>query len=221
MRVIVDEAARLGRLADQLLHLSRYDAGIHNCAQEPVPLEALLQDVTEQLQPLAADRQVTLHCELNVCCEVLGDDIRLSQVFFNVLENAIKYAPGGKVAVRLRLMEQWAVVDVEDNGEGIPDPALPHVFERFYRVDSSRQRESGGLASAFPSPGRRSSLTKAPSKFKARSVSAQLSPFGFLPSVPLSKALPTNTDCRVPELIPHAFRQDRPKTEQRKKEVLP
>jgi signal transduction histidine kinase len=142
--VIVDEAARLGRLADQLLHLSRYDAGITHCAQEPVPLEALLQDVTEQLQPLAADRQVTLHCELNVCCEVLGDDIRLSQVFFNVLENAIKYAPGGKVAVRLRLMEQWAVVDVEDNGEGIPDPALPRVFERFYRVDSSRQRESGG-----------------------------------------------------------------------------
>ncbi len=144
LTVIVDEAARLGRLADQLLHLSRYDAGITHCAQEPVPLDALLQDVNEQLQPLAADRQVALNCELNACCEVLGDDIRLSQVFFNVVENAIKYAPGGKVAVRLRLMGQWAVVDVEDTGEGIPDPALPHVFERFYRVDSSRQRESGG-----------------------------------------------------------------------------
>ena len=144
LTVIVDEAARLGRLADQLLHLSRFDAGITHCAQEPVPLDALLQDVNEQLQPLAADWQVALNCELNACCEVLGDDIRLSQVFFNVVENAIKYAPGGKVAVRLRLMGQWAVVDVEDNGEGIPDPALPHVFERFYRVDSSRQRESGG-----------------------------------------------------------------------------
>ncbi len=144
LTVIVDEAARLGRLADQLLHLSRFDAGITHCAQEPVPLDALLQDVNEQLQPLAADWQVALNCELNACCEVLGDDIRLSQVFFNVVENAIKYAPGGKVAVRLRHMGQWAVVDVEDTGEGIPDPALPHVFERFYRVDSSRQRQSGG-----------------------------------------------------------------------------
>lgn len=144
LRVIVDEAARLGRLADQLLHLSRYDAGILQCAHESVALEALLQDVSEQLQSLAADRQVTLHCELNAGCEVLGDDIRLSQVFFNIVENAIKYAPGGEVTIRLQLIDQWAVVDVEDNGEGIPDPALPHVFERFYRVDSSRQRESGG-----------------------------------------------------------------------------
>ena len=144
LTVIVDEAARLGRLTDQLLHLSRYDSGITLCAQEPVPLDALLQDVTEQLQPLAADRQVALHCELKVCCEVPGDDIRLSQVFFNVVENAIKYAPGGEVAIRLHLVEPWAVVEVEDSGEGIPDGALLHVFDRFYRVDASRQRASGG-----------------------------------------------------------------------------
>lgn len=144
LTVIVEEATRLGRLADQLLQLSRHDAGITRCDHEPVPLDALLHDVSDQLQPWATERHVTLHCQIDADCEVLGDDVRLSQVFFNVVENAIKYSPGGEVTIRLQHAGEWAVVEVEDSGTGIPESALPHVFDRFYRVDPARQHESGG-----------------------------------------------------------------------------
>jgi len=145
LTVIVEEATRLGRLTDQLLHLSRHDAGITGCVYDPVPLDALLQDVVDQLQSFAIDRGVTLYCENLAPGEVLGDDIRLSQVLFNVIENAIKYTPtGGRVDMRLRFAERWAVVEVEDSGIGIPTEDLPRLFERFYRVDPSRQSDSGG-----------------------------------------------------------------------------
>ncbi len=144
LEVVVDEAIRLGRLTDQLLHLSRHDAGITLNLHEPVQLDALLPDVVDQLQPLAKIRGIALHCESDLPAEVLGDDIRLSQVFFNVVENAIKYTPaGGSVAVRLRETGKEAVVDVEDSGIGISPQDLPRIFERFYRADPSRQSEGG------------------------------------------------------------------------------
>lgn len=145
LEVVVEETTRLGRLADQLLNLSRHDAGITQSAHESVQLNALLVDVAEQLQPFAHDRGITLTCESGATCEVNGDDIRLSQAFFNCLENAIKYTPhGGDVAVRLQTAAQSAVVEIQDNGIGIPASDVPHIFERFYRVDPSRQTESGG-----------------------------------------------------------------------------
>lgn len=145
LTVVVDEATRLGRLTDQLLNLSRHDAGITRCTCEAVQLDALLQDVTDQLQPFASDRDVTLHCAIEASGEVLGDDIRLSQVFFNVIENAIKYTNrGGRVEARLHFTEQMAVIDVEDSGIGISTDDLPRIFERFFRADPSRQSDGGG-----------------------------------------------------------------------------
>ncbi len=145
LEVVVEETTRLGRLTDQLLNLSRHDAGITQSALESVQLNALLGDVAEQLQPFAHDRGVTLTCQSVATCEVIGDDIRLSQVFFNCLENAIKYTPpGGEVAIRLQTTAQSAIVEIQDNGIGIPESDVPHIFERFYRVDPSRQTDSGG-----------------------------------------------------------------------------
>ncbi|TWU05188.1 Alkaline phosphatase synthesis sensor protein PhoR [Symmachiella macrocystis] len=143
--MVVEETTRLGRLADQLLNLSRHDAGITQSVHESVQLNALLGDVAEQLQPFAHDRGVMLACESGATCEVNGDDIRLSQVFFNCLENAIKYTlPGGEVTIRLQTTAQAAVVEIQDNGIGISASDVPHIFERFYRVDPSRQTDSGG-----------------------------------------------------------------------------
>jgi len=145
LEVVVEETTRLGRLADQLLNLSRHDAGITQSAHEPVQLNALLGDVAEQLQPFAHDCGVTLTCKNNEICEVVGDDIRLSQAFFNCLENAVKYTSnGGDVTVRLQRTAQTAVVEIEDNGIGIAAMDVPHVFERFFRVDASRQADGGG-----------------------------------------------------------------------------
>ena len=75
----------------------------------------------------------------------IGHDSRLSQVIVNLLDNAIKFtAPGGQIHVRVSLREQRAILEVTDNGMGMPPEAIPHVFERFFRVDKARSRDLGG-----------------------------------------------------------------------------
>ena len=75
----------------------------------------------------------------------MGDSLKLQQVFYNVIDNAIKYTPrGGEVRVELARAGKRAVVRVEDTGIGIPAADLPHIFDRFYRVDKARSRETGG-----------------------------------------------------------------------------
>jgi len=145
LTVVVEEATRLGRLADQLLSLSRHDAGITECRRELVPVDALLLDVLESLRPLAGARGVTLAASVVEPCDVMGDDVRLSQAFSNVVENAVKFTPsGGLVTVECRVRDGSAVVRVVDSGAGIPGEHLAHVFERFYRVNSSRHSTTGG-----------------------------------------------------------------------------
>ena len=74
-----------------------------------------------------------------------GDRSRLKQVIVNLIDNAIKYTPeGGEVAIKVRASDHDAILEVADTGAGIPAEALPHVFERFYRADKARSRESGG-----------------------------------------------------------------------------
>lgn len=145
LRVILDEATRLGRLTDQLLHLSRLDAGTVGIVPEAVRIDALLLDVVEQLRPLAATHNVPIRVGQIQPCEIQGDDIRLSQSFFNILENALKYTPApGRVEVRCRLSGHSVLIEIEDTGVGISAEALPHVFDRFYRGDPSRDCAVGG-----------------------------------------------------------------------------
>jgi len=142
---ILEECERLTRLADQLLTLSREDAGAAAPAFEPVDLAALLDHVVETMRPLAEARRLRLGYEGNGTLPVLGDHARLRQVFYNLLDNAIKFTPeGGAVDVQVRRQEGNAAVTVRDTGIGIPAENLPHVFERFYRVDKARSRFAGG-----------------------------------------------------------------------------
>lgn len=146
LRIVVDEATRLGRLADQLLTLSRQDAGIVDRARATVQLDAVVQDVVEQLQPLASHHCVLLKTGKIEESQVDGDDIGLRQVVYNVVENALKYTDGGgTVLIQCTTGQETVVCEVVDNGVGIPDHHLPHVFNRFYRVDSSRYSENGGV----------------------------------------------------------------------------
>ncbi len=145
LTVVVDEATRLGCLADQLLSLSRHDAGITECRQDPVCVDALLLDVVDKLQPLAEVRGVAVTSSDLESCEVMGDDIRLSQAFFNVLDNSIKFTSnGGVVDITCRIADRFAVIAVRDTGIGIRPEHLERVFDRFYRVDSSRHSQTGG-----------------------------------------------------------------------------
>ncbi|MBI1246639.1 HAMP domain-containing protein [bacterium] len=145
LRVVVDEATRLGTLADQLLTLSRQDAGLDAMRFEPVEIDPVILDVVESLTSLGESRGVHLKANCGSHAVVSGNDIRLSQVFFNILENAIKYsASGTMVEVESANVGDQVQVVIRDHGPGIPAEHLSHVFERFYRVDPSRNRAVGG-----------------------------------------------------------------------------
>ncbi len=142
---ILEECERLTRLTEQLLALAREDAGIARPADQRVDLTALVQSVAETMRPLAESRGVALEAQPNGRAEVRGDAGRLRQVFYNLLDNAIKYTPpGGTVVLRSGQQGRDAVITVQDTGAGIPAEHLPRVFDRFYRVDQARGRAEGG-----------------------------------------------------------------------------
>jgi heavy metal sensor kinase len=142
---ILEEVEWLTRLTDQLLALSREDAGVPKQAFELVELAALLGGVVETMRPLAEAKGLELHADCAETARVWGDGVRLRQVFYNLLDNAIKYTPeGGRVAVVLGKEGDAPVVLVRDTGVGIPPEHLPRVFDRFYRVDKARSRALGG-----------------------------------------------------------------------------
>jgi heavy metal sensor kinase len=145
MGSILEECGRLTQLTDQLLTLSREDAGVGSPARARLDLAALLKGLVEILQPLAQAKGVALCADLPGPLWVLGDEVRVRQVFLNLLDNALKYTPErGNVEVRAERRDGSVVVAIRDTGEGIPPEHLPRVFDRFYRVDRARNRERGG-----------------------------------------------------------------------------
>lgn len=145
LTVVVEEATRLSALADQLLTLSRRDAGIVECRREYIRIDALLADVIDQLLPLAHAKSIAMALLAVEPGEIAGDDTGLRQAFFNILDNAIKYTPhGGRIQVDCRLKDRLALIKIADSGIGIPAEHIPRVFDRFYRVDSSRHSQTGG-----------------------------------------------------------------------------
>jgi heavy metal sensor kinase len=141
----LEEIDRLTRLVEGLLFLSRSDAGHAASAFRMVRLEAVVREVAEGLQPLAAEKGVTLVVDGLTTPAVLGDEDQLRRLLFNVTDNAIKYTPaGGSVTIRGESREGEARVVVADTGVGIPPEHLPRVFDRFYRVDPARGGEAEG-----------------------------------------------------------------------------
>jgi heavy metal sensor kinase len=142
---VLEETERLVKIVEHLLAISRLDAGEARMELARFDLADLAAVTTEQMRLLAEDKQITLGCDAARPVEVEGDRARLKQVLVNLLDNAIKYTPaGGAVQVSISAANGHAVLEVADNGLGIPARALPHVFERFYRVDKARSRQMGG-----------------------------------------------------------------------------
>lgn len=136
------ETDRMARLINDLLLLAQADAGVP-IRHEMVEIDRLLLDVYAQEQALAdgIDFQLTDVYP----ARVMGDPDRLRQLLLNLVDNAIKYTPaGGQVALALTREDGWVRVDVADSGVGIPPNDLPHIFERFYRVEKTRSRKHGG-----------------------------------------------------------------------------
>lgn len=135
---------RMRSLIDSLLLLARFDAGHPDLQSGSLDLAEVANESVELLRPLANERQITLHSEV-LPMPVVGDRDRLGQVVTNLLANAIRYNQvGGRVDVRVERVNGHAMVSVSDNGVGIPAADLPHIFDRFYRVDKARTRAEGG-----------------------------------------------------------------------------
>jgi heavy metal sensor kinase len=142
---VLEEVARLENLVSGLLMLSRLDTGDAQREWVDVDLTELASATADQMRLIAEDRDVQLRAGELVPFSVRGDRGRLKQVIVNLLDNAIKFTPpGGVVSLHSQLREGYGILEVRDTGVGIPESALPHIFDRFYRVDEARSREVGG-----------------------------------------------------------------------------
>ena len=140
------EAARMRRLIEDLLSLTRIELNEHVPPSAHIELEQVVRSAAAALQPLAQSENATIEiaAEPNLA-PILGDRDELTQLFQNLMHNAIKYGrAAGQVRVVLSSRPGAIAVAVRDNGEGIPRDAIPRLTERFYRVDVKRSREKGG-----------------------------------------------------------------------------
>jgi len=146
LRQIVAESDRMAHLIEDLLLLARADAGLPTLPLDRVELTPLVRDVCEQGQVLAQSRQLDISAQVpDEPVYVEANDPALRRLLLLLVDNAVKYTPaGGHITLSVDREPGAATVTVRDTGIGIPDSALPHVFERFYRVDESRNRDAGG-----------------------------------------------------------------------------
>lgn len=141
---IGDEATRLQRITEDLLRLTRLDSGVLEPAV-PVQVKKVLDRAGRMLQPVAGQREIDLTWQAEEGAVVLATEGDIHQILYNLMENAVKYtAPGGFVHAAAAARDGWVLMTVEDNGMGIPAEDMPHIFQRFYRVDKARSREIGG-----------------------------------------------------------------------------
>ena len=139
------EIDRLSSVVGDLLTLVHIDSHKLRLRREMMVFSDTVRDTVARLAPLAKKRGQTIDVKLTDGCEMFADSIKLAQVCYNIIENAIKYTPdGGRITVTLHRMGRDAVLEIADTGVGIPQEDLPHVFDRFYRVDKARSRDTGG-----------------------------------------------------------------------------
>ena len=141
---IGNEADRLNRMSEKLLSLSRIESQEDGTC-EIVMFAPTIERVTRMLSGNASKNNITIEHDLSGDCPILILEDDLYQIAFNLAENGIKYnSPGGKLLIRVFRQEDNAILEVKDSGPGIPVDAIPHLFERFYRVDKARSRKTGG-----------------------------------------------------------------------------
>jgi two-component system, OmpR family, sensor histidine kinase ArlS len=143
IQVIQKESLRLLKLADDLLFLAGLEASRHEAEQRTL-VDPVVADVVDQLSVIYP--QITVHKDLQADVEIRVTADHLRQMITNLVSNALKYTPAeGMVTVQTsRKDDDWVVIVISDTGCGIPKEDLPHVFERFYRADKSRERKQGG-----------------------------------------------------------------------------
>lgn len=147
---LTQETDRMRTLTEGLLHLARNEASLQPAEFENINLSTLLRDVTDTLRPLAEDKGLSLVCNVPDNLPLKGDSDGLIRLFVNVLGNAVKYTAQGQISVTANQYSNNTIeVVITDTGIGIASKHLPHVFDRFYRVDKSRSTDGSGLGLAI------------------------------------------------------------------------
>lgn len=142
---VLEEVERLANIVEGLLAISRLDAGEAQAEWVRFDLAELAATTADQMSLLAEDKKLSISRAAAGPVLVQGDRARLKQVIVNLLDNAIKYTPEkGAVSLSVTASNGLAILEVSDTGPGIPAEALPHVFDRFFRVDQVRSRDLGG-----------------------------------------------------------------------------
>ncbi len=144
---ILRELEKTSALIEKLMLLARADAGAEALQFARIDLIGSLRDACQQGQTLAEAKQVCFQSEIgNSHVFVEGDEHALERLFLILIDNAVKYTqPGGQVTASLAESNGFAVIELRDNGIGIPEDDLPHIFERLYRADKARSRDLGGV----------------------------------------------------------------------------
>src|SRR5262245_47433591 len=146
LQSIADNAKRQARLIEELLDFSRVASGRTSLHIERLDIRELVRNVVESMVPTAASRGIELQLAPAPPVDVEGDVRRLEQVFFNLIDNSLKFTPkGGRVSLDVRIVDGLVEVQVSDNGIGIDADFLPRVFDRFRQADSTTSRAHGGL----------------------------------------------------------------------------
>lgn len=139
---------RLIAIVEDLEEISKFESGELKLKKETFDLNDLIQDVIEYMELKARDNNVTIRLESsnNLSYSVLADKKRIRQVLINLIDNAIKYGgrEKGKVTISVFDFHDYYLVEIKDNGDGIPEEYLFRVFERFFRTDAARSRQKGG-----------------------------------------------------------------------------
>jgi signal transduction histidine kinase len=141
----LEEIDRMTRIVDELLFLSRADMGEVKMERLPVPLDTLIEDLHRQASLLGHERDIQVILTTTAPAVVLGDELRLRELFLNLLDNAVKYSyPSGTVDVALTIEQTQARVTVTDRGIGIAQEDQSRIFDRFYRTDNARTHTKKG-----------------------------------------------------------------------------
>ncbi len=143
--IINKEANRLSFLLNDLFEMSKLQVGKFELSMEMVNINSIIEKVMMNLTPAAVDKGIVLKKNLaNDIPELSLDIQRMEQVVYNLIENALKYTDIGEITVKSYQQKEMIIIEISDTGIGIPKLDIPHIWERFYRVDKSRTRKTGG-----------------------------------------------------------------------------
>jgi len=148
---VIDECDRLSAMINTMLEIAQSDSGALRLERKPVDMAALLHDVCDLFSPVAEDADIDLKLELNAAhLMVSGDQSRLQRLMANLVDNAIKFSPkGGNVRLTACKEGDFISLFVIDNGIGIAEKDMAHIFDRFYRSDRSRSTPGNGLGLSY------------------------------------------------------------------------